>query len=338
MSHESYFPTDVLDAIACGIVVLDNRERVLAWNRWMERHSNIPADRAMGQPLGALFPEIRGKRLDEAIRSALKHGLAGLLSPSMHLPPLPLHVDCSQQATHPRMQQIINITPLHMAGAAACTLQIQDVTTSVQRERKLREQTVALHKKNLELRARIDDIHSLQDQITEMSTHDALTGTLNREAIDTALLKALAEAQAAQHTLSVVLFDIDLLRHINETWGTTAGDEVLRTLGVQLAEMLPPQSIAGRYGTDEFLVLLPGMDVDTAWQLAENCRNRFNEQRIHTDSTPLQVTLSAGVAAFPMDSLDVGSLIECVSLALFLAKHDGYNRTVRYDAGQNEVF
>lgn len=338
MSHEAYFPTDVLDAVACGIVLLDARGRVLAWNRWMENHGGILADQAMGLRLIELFPEIEKKRLNQAIDSALKHGLAGLLAPSIHTPPLPLYKKPLNATTTARIQQLITVTPMQMAGAPACLLQIQDMTFSLHRERMLREQAQALARSNKELQARIDDIRSLQNRIIEMNTHDALTGLFNREYLDAALIQAIADADEKGLPLSLVMVDLDLLRHINDEWGSAAGDAVITTLTRQLQADTPVGAVIGRYGTDDFLVLLPGTDGNAAWEIADIWRQSFNAREIRTETVSLQASFSAGIATYPTDHIDIDGIIECVSLALFLAKHDGYNRVVRYDPGQNEVF
>ncbi len=155
----------LLDAVDLGIVVLDGQRQILAWNRWMSRHADLARDLVIGRPIMRVFPQMAGTRLQGAVDTALSHRLAALLSPSMHPPVLPLFKTAKDRQAQIGMQQLINITPLklpsvvpaHDASSSqspspACMIQIQDVTASVVRERKLREQTERVSAINLKLK------------------------------------------------------------------------------------------------------------------------------------------------------------------------------------------
>lgn len=338
MEIDASVRSEVLDAIACGIILLDATGRVLVWNKWMVRHSGIPDDIAIGQPLIKVFPELAGSRLDQAVKMALSHRLAGMLSPSIHQPPLPLYRRPGDREQDNRLQQMINVTPIRMSGQIACSVQVHDVTVAIQRERKLREQAEALAAGNASLQARLDEIQALHEQIDQMNARDPLTGVLNRDHIDAALQAALSQAGTDGTPVALLMIDIDLLKHVNEEYGLVAGDALLRAVGALLRDGLPPQAAAGRYAADNFLVVLPGLAAEDAHALAENYRQQMAATDLRVDTRSFRMTLSIGVAMFPRDNQDAAGLIECLNLALFLAKHDGYNRVVAFNAGQSEVF
>lgn len=323
----------VLDTIACGIAVLDETGCIRVWNRWLARHSGIDADDALGKTLEEVFPELSGSRFAQAVRMALSHRLPGLLSPSIHRPPLPLFRRPVERARGERLQQLINIAPVRLTAGTGCTLQIQDVSLSVQRERKLREQTDALAAGNASLQARLDEIQALQAQITAMSARDALTGVFNRERLDEELKHALSTAANNGEPLSALLVDVDKLKHINELHGFEAGDAVLKALGTLLLDKLPARAVAGRYDEDQFVVLLPGVPRDQAKQLADQWRELFAAHAVPSGGQAIAACFSAGIASFPDNAQDARSLLEYLKLALFLAKHDGQNCVVLFDSG-----
>jgi len=328
---------EVLDTIACGIVLLDTGGRILVWNHWMMRYSGVASEAALGLKLTEVFPEIAGNRLDAAVTMALSHRLPGVLSPSIHRPPLPLFRRASERSQGVRLQQLINVTPLRLACGTGCTLQIHDVSLSVQRERKLREQTDALEASHASLQARFDEIHALHSQIATLSTRDVLSGLFSRKHIDQELPKAFDEAIAKGHPVTLMMVDIDLLGQINDKHGREAGDAVLKAAGALLLEKLPPQALAGHYDQDDFIVLLPGVSGDHARQMAENWRMAFADMRIENGASTVKATLSVGIAASQENGDDLHSLYEYLKLALFLAKPDGYNRVVVFDSGQGSA-
>jgi diguanylate cyclase (GGDEF)-like protein/PAS domain S-box-containing protein len=333
MSHVVLNCVDVLDTIACGIVLLDANGRILVWNRWMTRYSGVADEAALGLTLPEVFPEIAGSRLEAAVSLALSHRLPGVLSPSIHRPPLPLFQRAADRANGTRLQQLINVTPLRLAAESGCTLQIHDVSLSVKRERKLREQTDALEASNASLQAKLDEIEALHSQIAAMSKRDALSGLYARKHLDQELPKAFNAAIAQGLPTSLMMVDIDLLGQVNDEYGREAGDAVLKAAGALLLEKLPPKALAGRFDQDDFVVLLPGVTSDLARQMAESWRLAFADMSIDSGEETVRATLSVGIAGTVENGDDLYSLYEYLKLALFLAKHDGYNRVVVFDSG-----
>ncbi|MEN8200565.1 MAG: histidine kinase dimerization/phospho-acceptor domain-containing protein, partial [Thermodesulfobacteriota bacterium] len=129
-----------LDRAHVGIVIFDHRQRVCFWNQWMALHSKLPANTVNDKILVEIFPDDTPPRLQAGISSALDHGMVTVLCHSLHGSPLPL---IKQEGK--RVEQSIVIQPLRVTGGKRyCTLQVTDVTVSVQREEFLRRQRLEL--------------------------------------------------------------------------------------------------------------------------------------------------------------------------------------------------
>lgn len=184
----------------------------------------------------------------------------------------------------------------------------------------------AMRAANEHLMARLGEIHQLQEQLREQAIRDPLTGLYNRRYLDETLTRELARAQREGGPLSLILIDIDRFKQINDTHGHPAGDEVLRTLAGLLREGARLEDIPCRYGGEEFLLVLPGMDLPAARQRAEDWRERFAGQPVIGEGFALDATLSAGIAVFPAHGQDSAALIEAADRALYAAKRLGRNR------------
>ena len=125
--------------------------------------------------------------------------------------------------------------------------------------------------------------------------------------------------------LSVLFCDMDKLKRINDELGHDAGDKVMRQVGVALKRGLRTQDLVGRYGGDEFVVVLPNLTRETAFDRAEQL---IENMRAVSDQLPddLTVGLSVGIATFPFDAPDYATLVKVADQAMYLAKRDGGNR------------
>lgn len=328
----------VLDAVSGGVIVLDANGAVLVWNRWIAEFSGIPEDLAIGRPLFAIFPEIAANRLGTAITQALSHRLAGLVSPSLHTPLLPLFRCKSERQQNCRLSQMIHVSPIHMAGMPACALHIQDVTTAVLRERRLREQSAELAARNEKLQLQLEEIQTLQREIAAMHARDPLTGVLDRRHIEEICAVELARAEENDSPLVLVIVDVDRLKDINENHDHASGDAALQAAATLLREVLPPAAGVGRLAHDEFLVVVPGVPIERVRTWAEEVRQRFAALRIDGGAGVVSATLSAGLSAFPQHGRTYEELMQSLNLALFLTRHEGYNRVIAFGDNLAEVF
>lgn len=166
---------------------------------------------------------------------------------------------------------------------------------------------------------------ALYDEVQRLAIIDALTGLYNRRAIMDIAQSEFQRAQRYRSPLSIIMFDIDRFKRINDQWGHLTGDEVLRELGKLCRENLRSTDIAGRYGGEEFLILLPETMLPNALETAERLRSLIDHHGFYCKDQCLHITISAGVAeAQPQDST-LDALLERVDQALYRAKAAGRN-------------
>jgi two-component system cell cycle response regulator len=163
----------------------------------------------------------------------------------------------------------------------------------------------------------------------ELAHTDELTGCDTRRSIVAFLERELESARATGEPLAIALMDLDRFKEINDTCGHLAGDAVLRALGSWLGkEGLRAHDRAGRYGGDEFVVVLPGATAAGAAIFAERARAHLSSVPFDFGGTTVSASLSAGVAAWPeSDAATADELISAADTALYQAKQQGRNRT-----------
>ncbi|MDR6842977.1 sensor domain-containing diguanylate cyclase [Pseudoxanthomonas sacheonensis] len=157
---------------------------------------------------------------------------------------------------------------------------------------------------------------------------DALTGMLNRNAIDLALSHAFIEAHKNDKTLAVLFIDVDGFKLVNDTYGHACGDQCLRHLADVLSRALRPGDLLGRYGGEEFLVLLPTPGDDQAREIGERIRLQIEESAVEWQDQKVKLTVSVGVATRLVHEQTPTQALERADRALYSAKHEGRNRVV----------
>lgn len=172
-----------------------------------------------------------------------------------------------------------------------------------------------------------EEVETANRLLQHKAEHDALTGALNRHRLDGDLRSELSRAKRHGHPLSLVMFDIDHFKWINDNEGHAAGDHVLRTLASMVLEMLRLHDVMFRYGGEEFLLLLPQTDLTGAQAVAEKARKSIETLNLRYNGRPLPpLTASFGVASAPLHGMTPSRLIEAVDAALYRAKQRGRNR------------
>ena len=166
-----------------------------------------------------------------------------------------------------------------------------------------------------------------QDELRNQATHDSLTGIWNRGAIIDILERELNRASRQQSPTSVVMADIDHFKQINDTHGHAAGDDALKAAVKAIQAALRPFDLVGRYGGEEFLVVVPNCEAAGAAVVAERIRRTLSETNVATGSQSLQVSGSFGVATnVPAQPASIDALIQLADAALYRAKASGRNR------------
>lgn len=203
----------------------------------------------------------------------------------------------------------------------ATNVEHQDVAVAMQRVQSIKAWYFEAERLK---RAVIWSFTALQEKIGKLnlaSITDPLTGLRNRRGTQ----DAVEHLQASGTPFAVVALDIDHFKRVNDTYGHTAGDEVIRGMAQLMRDCSRPSDILCRNGGEEFLILLPNVGIKEAGHVAERLRTHLAERQLHGVNG---ITVSAGVAQWPTCGADVGKVFQAADEALYAAKQQGRNRVV----------
>jgi diguanylate cyclase (GGDEF)-like protein len=189
----------------------------------------------------------------------------------------------------------------------------------------------------IEKRCAFDELHArlrsgerilkLQEQLRIEATQDVLTGTLNRRAIRNVLEKEIARAGRHATPMGILLLDVDHFKKVNDSYGHTVGDVVLTQTAKHVSAPLRPYDALGRYGGEEFLVVLPQCDLGRTVEIAERVRMSVKAP-IDTSVGKIAVTVSIGAAAIDNNTVSIDELLQNADRALYGAKGLGRDRVL----------
>jgi diguanylate cyclase (GGDEF)-like protein len=165
-------------------------------------------------------------------------------------------------------------------------------------------------------------------ELHEISITDSLTGLYNRKHSMEVLTKEVARAERYQRPLALLMIDVDHFKRYNDTCGHLAGDEVLRKIATIFRRCTRESDCVGRYGGEEFLIILPETVGDDAGRIAERIRSHLAEEDFPFGPQMLKITISGGIASFPRNGRSPESLLKSADAALYEAKNRGRNRVV----------
>ena len=304
----------IVDRANVGIFVINHDRKVMVWNQFMEIHSERKADTVVGKNLFEAFPELPQKWLDRKIENVfiLKNfsftswEQRPYLFKFAHNRPVTGGVDC--------MRQDCTLMPVKDdAGEVQFVcFTVLDVTDTSIYQSKLVETT---------------------EKLREMSNRDGLTQLFNRRYIEETLSIEYARAKRYGNKLSIILTDIDFFKKVNDNHGHLAGDEVLRVVSQRLTDGLRGTDILGRYGGEEFIIVLPETDIKGAEILAERLRKVVNAEPITAEGKSLSIAISLGVTEINEKTLAYAQLIAEADLGLYKSKENGRNCTTLYTPG-----
>lgn len=302
----------MLQTIDVGLVILEPDYTIKLWNGFMKNHSGINEKHLLNKNIFTIFPNLPKAWVERKVESVFKLGSPAYstweqrphLFPFKSYRPLTGH---SQQ-----MYQNLTFMPLLDSSrkvSQVCLL-VYDVTES------------ASSKMQLE---------TANQQLEHLSRTDRLTGLSNRgyweECLQQEHLRNRRKNNLATTESSLIMFDIDHFKPVNDTYGHPAGDEVIKAVAACLLKQARETDFAGRYGGEEFVLLLPNTGIEDAFKVAERLRNAIQATIVHYEGAALNVTVSLGICEFTPD-LDTAILwIERADQALYHSKNQGRNQS-----------
>ena len=195
-----------------------------------------------------------------------------------------------------------------------------------------------LEKRNSELRETLDrlsksraEVKKQNEELRFLATRDPLTGCLNRRAAFERFQALLEEVTENRTPLTCIMIDIDHFKKINDRYGHSAGDKVIKFVAKTLQEAARVEDIVARYGGEEFCLILPGIDIEDGAKFAETLRKNIYRNFKKKFSAKRELTVSLGIAGYKCDEESAMVLLNRADKALYAAKAAGRNRVVRDD-------
>jgi diguanylate cyclase (GGDEF)-like protein/PAS domain S-box-containing protein len=308
-----------LDVLAEGLVLLDRRGRIVLVNAAFQKKLGQSAKSLVGNELSALRWEHSQRREgDEKPMYPWKALFAGEEMPSGVQ--LKLRTAMKQDLVFG-----VNVSPIKEpnGGIRGAVVTFDDLTE--------------LERKNGDLERALGRLERSQREITRqnrelqvLATRDPLTGCLNRRSLFEGMETLLREAAEDGEPLSCIMADIDHFKSINDRFGHATGDKVIKLLAQILVDTSRAEDLVGRYGGEEFCIILPGVDERHAADIAERMRLALYDGKQARFTTALRISASFGVSSDDSGQLTPGALVDLADKALYQAKERGRNRVIRY--------
>ncbi len=308
---EMHWYINLLQAIDVGLVVIDREYNVQIWNSFMENHSNMRPDAVVGKNLFDLFSDISPdwfKRKSDSVFQLNSRAFT-----NWEQRPYLFRFKNYRPITGVAefMYQNITFVPLMSLDGQVghLGLIIYDVTD------------IAIGK---------IEIEKANTQLEVLSRTDRLTNINNRGYLEENLAREFDRSKRTFQSCSLVMFDIDHFKNVNDTFGHQAGDLILVETANLLKSTIRTTDIPGRYGGEEFCTILIDANAKEAMLLAERLRKKIEALvTIHNDNH-ISCTISLGIAEVTEDMENYKRWIECADQALYQAKNSGRNKTCIY--------
>jgi diguanylate cyclase (GGDEF)-like protein len=305
------------DTLAEGVVILDDKEQIVlannAFSEIVKRPSNVL--------LGFKLSELRWQSTDEEAGSivfpwmiAFSNGVSSVGEK--------LNLDVGPDDLH---TMVINSAPIHdqKGNVQGVLITFDDVTDLEVQKQKLQVMVSDLELSQQEIQRQNKELHFL-------ATRDPLTGSLNRRSFYDQFNLLFDKARTEKQELCCIMVDIDHFKRVNDNYGHAVGDEVIKMLANVLESSTRDLDIVGRYGGEEFCIVLPGLDIDEAILVAERIRLKIKNDSATQFNEGPRVTASLGVATIVDNAKDPAELNEQADQALYVAKESGRNRVIKW--------
>lgn len=299
---------DVIQSADIGIVVLDKYFEVEIYNRFMQVHSGIGPERAIGSSIFDLFPYLDDEWFKRRVSSVFELGIPVYTTWEQRdnvfdfALKLPIHHETQC------MFQNSTFIPLHSVTdeVSKVAIVVYDVTET------------AVNRSKLEV---------ARDELLRLSRTDRLTSLYNRGYWEERLNDEYRRFKRHPFDVSLVMFDIDHFKRINDTYGHQLGDEAIRAVSRQVMESSREVDICGRYGGEEFTVILPDTGVDGAHVFCERLRKNIEAMTVEYDGQSVQFTISLGIALLESGTRNPTDWLANADKALYRSKEGGRNQT-----------
>lgn len=307
--EDLHWMMDMLQSIDVGLVVVDRQYNICMWNRFMQNHVGHCPSHIVGKNLFELFRDLPEEWLKRKTESVFL--MKNPAFTTWEQRPYLFKFDNYRPITGMTdlMYQNVTFIPLQSVSDDInhVGIIIYDVTD------------IAIGKQALE---------EANVQLQSMSRIDGLTQIYNRGYWEECLRREFMRVRRTKENCSLLIFDIDYFKQVNDTYGHQTGDEVIRVTAATATEVIRATDIAGRYGGEEFGVILIGTGAKNALVLAERLRRRIEGRTVQHQGHTLNFTISLGIAEFAEDLENYEQWLQRSDQALYVAKEHGRNQAV----------
>lgn len=309
--NELHWIMEMLHNIDVGLVVLDQEYKIQIWNGFMENHSGLLPREAKDKVLFELFDEIPKEWFKRKAESVflLKNKAFTIWEQRPYLFKFQNYRPVTGTADF--MYQNTTFIPLLSATGQVThlCLIIYDVTDN------------AVHKKDLEKANR---------ELAILSQTDGLTQLFNRSHWESCLQAEFKRWTRSQNPSCLVMLDIDHFKNVNDSYGHMVGDEVIRHLAKLIRAHVRETDVCGRYGGEEFAILLADTTLNNGFIFAERLRKEIAEAIVKYNDIDINYTVSMGIAEINPSILSYEAWMECADAALYQSKEGGRNQVTLF--------
>lgn len=308
-----------MDVLAEGVLILDDKERIVLANAAFTKKTGTSLSSLMGRTPS----ELTWTREDDGPKDALPWSEAIRRNAAQTAVPLSLSTKSGRTKTF-----MVNSAPViaENGQTRGALTTFDDVTRLERRNTQLKRMLDVLKRSQ-------DEVKRKNEELQVLATQDALTGCLNRRAFFQILDEDFDKTHAGGYDIACVMLDIDHFKSINDSYGHSVGDIVIRTTAQTLKKALRQGDLVCRYGGEEFCLVLRGATSNEAALLAERIRGDVEALRFDGSEVTrnMRVTSSFGVSDSRLGARSLAELIDQADQALYAAKEGGRNQVVRWD-------
>lgn len=291
----------VVDLMPDGLLVLDREFRVMDWNQAALRMWHVTQADPTGVPVAHLVPH-----WTDEVADRLRESDVGVFHTTLSVE--------DQPGTISHVEVEVRPFALGSRSSEGWIVTFRDESVVRRTERDLQEAN--------------ERLESLNKMLLTQAIHDALTGLFNRAYLDEALPRELARCSRDGSTIALLILDVDHFKEINDGHGHDVGDRVLKEVAKLVRGIVRAGDIPCRFGGDEIVAVMPGATEPEAASVAERIRSRVSEEEIVVSEEKLAVTVSVGVAVYPVHASSAAELFRAADRALYAAKDAGRNRAL----------
>lgn len=305
-----YDHLQLLNHLSIGIAVIDREMKIVFWNQWMAEHSLINREQGTGQCIDDLFPSLRKAKFAKRAKEVQENNQPVFFNNKINPHMFPFYAGRSyiEKKLAP-MEQTVILSPLRdeEGNTEQILVSVFDISDWISHQNALLQS---------------------KEELERLSHTDDLTQIPNRRNILETLTAEMQTHHRKKRPLSIAMLDIDHFKKINDDFGHQCGDLVLHELAQFVFAQLRAYDTLGRYGGEEFLLILPETSSEQAFAICDRIRKAIQDKVHKYNGRGIQVTASIGIAARASEeNATLSTLIKEADRCLYIAKETGRNRT-----------